>query len=340
MIAYLLGLFAFGNFNSRPLPSPKGETKADSGFRNGFVRTVLFAIGFATLSSINAQPSLPDVQTAFNAISSQPQVLHIKNGSVKIPAGGHLQGIQCLNDSAVIITASSASYSYYLIAQLNKRTGEGKIKRLQKIADSPYRHAGGCQVNNDTMMVGIEDNRAKDKSQIVMVSFNDSSRQNNSHITLRRQGLEKRSTAGAVGFTKTHTGQYLVAVGDWDSRNIDYFYISRKGDDTLLDSITTFHAPDNAKWCSYQAINLVIDSDRFFMIGFCLDGISNRADLFEVIAHKEATYLRLISTRNFKCKGGASFRYGSGIYVTPDGKLSIYSCGRNVSSHTPINIFR
>ena len=306
-----------------------------SSFHRLYVSLVLIILPSVLLS----QPILTDVPAMFNAIGSKPQVLHLKKNAIKIPAGGHLQGIQCLDESHIVITASSASYSYYLTAQLDSAAGKGQINSLYKIADSPYRHAGGCQMSGNKLVVGIEDNHAKDKSKIVMVLLDDSAKQNESYIIAHRRGSVKRSTAGAVGFVKTYTDQYLVAVGDWDSRNID-FYFSRKNNDTLVDSVTTFRAPDKAKWCSYQAINLLMGSDKIFLIGFGLDGANNRADLFEVIGQTEATYLRLISTRNFKCKAGASFRYASGIYVRTDGRLTIYSCGRNVSQHTAVNIFR
>ena len=299
---------------------------------------ILFQL--ALIRVTDGQSVLTDVTAAFKAISATPQLLHLKNGGFKIPAGGHLQGIQSLNNRDIVITASSDSYSYYMVGQLNQRTGKGKITSVQKIADSPYRHAGGCQVNTDTMVVGIEDNRARDKSQIVMVSFDDSSKQNDSHVIAHREGFVKRSTAGAVGFTKDNSGHYLVAVGDWDSRNID-FYLSKSWSILLFDSLTTFSAAIGQKWPSYQSINLLADANgKIYLIGFALDGVNNRADLFEVSLQKEAAYLRLISTRNFKCKGGAGFRYGSGICVTRDKKLAIYTCGRNVTGHTPINIFR
>jgi hypothetical protein len=311
------------------------------------LRSYLLAFRFITLALIqlllihpgNAQ-QLADVPWAFKAINDKPQVLHLKKNAFKIPAGGHLQGIQCLGGNNIVITASSDSYSYYLTGQLSDETGKGEITSLHKIADSPYRHAGGCQVSGNKLVVGIEDNQEKDKSQIVMISFDESTKQNGRRVIARRQGSVKRSTAGAVGFTKTFTGQCLIAAGDWDSRNID-FYISRKGNDTLLDSITTFHVPDYAKWPSYQALNLLIDSaGNIYLIGFALDGFNNLADLFRVEFKDEKTNLVLCNTRNFKCRGGAGFRYGSGIYVTPDGRLTIYSCGRNATQRTPINIFR
>ena len=255
-----------------------------------------------------------------------------------MPAGGHLQGIQVLNDSAVIITASSGSYSYYVTGLLHPASKSGSINKLQKIADMPFKHAGGCQLSEGKLMVGVEDNAGKNKSEIVAISFNDSLQQLSNRVIGHRQGIFKRSTAGAVGFTNTRPGEYMVAVGDWDSRNIDlYFYRSTTGG---FDSISTFHVPDNQKWCSYQSINLLKEaSGSIYLIGLGLDGSNNRADLFKVEISRAGANLILVSSRTFKCQGGASFRYGAGIGIANNQKLVIYSCGMHLGKKVALNIF-
>ena len=289
------------------------------------------------VASLISKAQIPDVLTAFSALSPIPQVIHWRNDHVSIPSGGHLQGIQALSDSQLVITSSSGSYSFYLSAIINGNTCD--IRSLHKITDAPFRHAGGGQVYDHKMMVGVEDNETKDKSEIIMVSFDGAGRQVGQHTIAHRGGVVKRSTAGAVGVTKLHTGQYLVAVGDWDSRYID-FYLSRPGIDTLFDSLTTYHTPDHQKLCSYQTINLLTDTaGHIYMIGMGLDGLKNRADLYEVNLHPDRAELNLLSTKNFNCKG-AGFRYSSGINVTKDQKLVIYANGMHIGPQTAINVFR
>ena len=282
--------------------------------------------------SIQAQ--LPDVPAAFNALSTKPQLLHLKKNHIKTPSGGHLQGIQCLlTDSDFIITGSSDSYSYYLMASRTELTS------IRKLSDDPFHHAGGFQVCDRRLAVGVEDNQDKDRSEIILITFGDLMPLVMHRTVLYRSGEFKRSTAGAVGLARTASGQYLIAVGDWDSRNID-FYISRHGEGKTFDSLTTFHAPDDRPWPSYQSINLLTDTaGRIYLIGFALDGLRNRADLFEVVLHSDRADLILLNTRNFKCRG-TSFRYGSGIYVNDTKQLCIYSCSRNVTEHISINIFK
>ena len=305
-----------------------------------FIKLILFSVVLPVSILAKAQPVLFNVPQAFSAIVTKPSLIELKNSSVRIPAGGHLQGIQLVSDSAIIITASSASFSYYLIANANPNFSGGQISKLQKIEDKPFRHAGGCQVNEGKLVAGIEDNLAKNKSEIMLISFNSSLNEINRQIIARRQGIVKRSTAGATGFTRLLTGQCLFAVGDWNSRNID-FYISRKVSDTLFDSLTTYRVPGNKRWCSYQSINLLIDTaGNIYLVGCALDGLNNRADLFKVELSNNAATLNLISSRNFKCSGGASFRYGSGIGVSKFNSLAIYSCARNAGRRLSVNIFK
>ena len=127
---------------------------------------------FLTLSiiSLTSHAQIPDVPAAFNAISTKPEVLHLKRNHIGVPSGGHLQGIQALSDSELVITASSSSYAYYLTAN---RT---EITSIQKLSGSPFRHAGGCQVISRILFVGVEDNVGKDSSRIMIAGHFDPGR--------------------------------------------------------------------------------------------------------------------------------------------------------------------
>jgi hypothetical protein len=288
-----------------------------------------------TVMSLTSYAQLPDVPAAFNAINTTtPEVLHLKKNHIKIPSGGHLQGIQALSDSIIVVTGSSSSYSYYLTADKTQLTS------IRKISDAPFRHAGGCQVFGDHLAVGVEDNKAKDKSNIVDVLLDKKGTEYSRGIVIERKGVFKRSTAGAVGeiFTDT-TYNWVMAVADWDSRNIDFYY--SVGDSSAITGWAADLAlPKGHHWPSYQSINLLTDTaGKLYLIGFALDGLKNRADLFEVTIHRDNAELKLLSTRNFKCRG-TSFRYGSGIYINEAHQLHIYSCPGNVTRNTAINIFR
>ena len=298
-----------------------------------------FAIATGITCQSYAQLGIDNVISSFNSISAKPDIYFLNSGKIKIPAGGHLQGIQIFDSSKVVLTASSGSYSYYMTADMGQSKRIKEIQSISKISDSPFRHAGGCQVYNNQLLVGIEDNMAKDKSKIVLVSLTDTLKNKAIKAIAERNGKVKRETAGATGFMKLSNCRYLVAVGDWSSRNIDFYTTGNSAFDKL-DSLTTFNAPENEKWPSYQSINLVTDKEgNIYLLGFALDGTKNRADLFKVTLSKDNAQLLPITTRYFKCKHGAGFRFGSGVAISGKGCIAIICCCRNAGHHTAINIF-
>src|SRR5688572_31606472 len=111
---------------------------------------------------------LNDVPAAFNNIPAQPRLTKFSCKGFKIPRGGHLQGIQSLsegNDETLVLTASSITHSYCVIVK------NSKVVTLQKLMDAPFRHAGGCQITDGKVAVGIEDNISKDKSKVVVFNL-------------------------------------------------------------------------------------------------------------------------------------------------------------------------
>ena len=269
-----------------------------------------------------AQQVISNIPEAFEAIpNQQPRICHFKI-RIKTPSGGHLQGIQGYTHdtrTSFIITGSASSFSYYITAPEN---GDAT---LHKIANEPLRHAGGCQLAKNKVFTGIEDNAQKDKSDVVMFAPGIKPVE----TLLKRSGIFKRSTAGAVGALYLN-GNYLVAVADWDSRHLDFYRSSTKG----LDSVATYTA--SGKWGSYQSINLLSDTaGAVFLIGFCREGKNNRADLFSVINYQ----LTLLSSRYFECTNGSSFRYAAGIGITTENKLVVIACPRKLKKRNSINIF-
>jgi hypothetical protein len=263
-------------------------------------------------------------------------VVHFKNRQTEIPAGGHLQGIQAIDTKGGVlaITASSSGYSYMITVNLQNE----ELLSVSKLLDSPYRHAGGCQAIGSLLIVGIEDNIAKDKSKIVAVQLTGAGSLKNTRVLVNRQGYYKRSTAGAVGAINTNDGRRIVVAGDWDSKNIDC-YAGTAASDSLY-PVNTLVAPAGSGWPSFQSINLVADTaGRLFMVGFSLDRSKNRADLFELDFSGDTFSAKLIYTRYFKCLGKASFRYAAGIGSSAENGLCIYATQRNVIKYNTINIF-
>lgn len=301
------------------------------------VIVVLFVQLLFVTSALAQTQRLTDVEAAFNAIPSRPSIYHFQNTTFKPPKGGHLQGIQGWEESGreyIIITAGSAHFSYYVEASLSP---EGRVTKLQRLLHKPYRHAGGNQWCEGRVAVGVEDNFAKDKSQVLLINVRDTSATAPVQKIIERSGTYKRSTAGATGFTTFNNG-YLIAVADWDSRNIDFYY-SKAGSPLHFDSIATFHARDKSDWCVYQNINLLTDSSgKIFLIGFGKKEGKSCAELFRLGFQNGVVQMAAISTRYFDCRKGASFRYGAGSAVR-NNQLLLYSCQRSLKKKNAVNLF-
>ncbi len=288
------------------------------------------------LLSCFASAQITDVPLAFERIPEKARVLSYNAPHNKLPKGGHIQGIQeyaADSSNYIVLTGSSNSYSYYLISGEGWKTqwGYRYSPAVRKLFDSPLRHAGGCQVNGKWLAVGIEDNRSKSESKVALVDLSNGK----ANTVIERRGTYKRSTAGAVGFTTCANGTQWIAVGDWDSKHIDFY--KSKSEIQHFDSVDTYTA-GNVNWPAFQSINLVSDSAaQLFLIGFSLYQGENRADLFRV-NYANGVQLKLISTRYFKCTYGAGFRYGAGIIVK-DGALAIMASARNLKARNKANIF-
>ena len=283
------------------------------------ILTLLFIV---IASHLAAQPYINDVPKAFNAIEPQPMV-QTYSSKLAGAKGGHLQGIQTATD-ALIITGSSSMQSYY-IAVLGSGN-ETRVGYHKTILTQPYRHAGGCQAAGNVWAVGVEDNAAKNKAKVLLLSTDTNAKP----ITIaERSGTYERSTAGATGLVRLKDGGYLVAVGDWDSKHID-FYQSRPNNVAAFDSIATYKADTIGTWGSYQSINLLQQADgKLYLIGFCLDAEGSRADLFS-LTFEGGARLQAIASRHFKTTNGVSFRYGAGLNISSNKKLGIIACARTL----------
>jgi hypothetical protein len=208
------------------------------------------------------------------------------------------------------------------------------------------------QIFQDLMVVGIEDNAAKDRSKVCIYNVEDPETPPVKPLVLiEREGAPLRSSAGCCGLSRIEN-QYLVVVGDWDTKHLD-FYIA--GEHRLKQGLNTFNKvstidterinrsgwPDD-DWYPYQNINLLKDGDgKLYLFGFGQnDQNENIADLF-LVENKDLKEFRLIKllSKTFNCKQGADFRSGAGISLQPDGRLKIISCASHIKDSLILNVF-
>ncbi|MCK5370142.1 MAG: hypothetical protein KAQ62_16390, partial [Cyclobacteriaceae bacterium] len=158
-------------------------------------------------------------------INSTPISITFQNSLEINNNGGHLQGIQYLNHEQkdyYVLSGSSGTYSYYSIVKIGK---ENMVISTNKILEKPFKHAGGFQIYNNLMAIGVEDNNAKNKSKVFIFQLDNPEKPpDNPLAIIERMGTFKRATAGCVGITVI-SNKVLVVVGDWDTEHLDFYRI-------------------------------------------------------------------------------------------------------------------
>lgn len=313
-----------------------------------FVLTALFlSISYFGFGQISPGKSL---LTEFNDLDSNPKVISYSNPLEINNSGGHLQGIQTIENNAgkyIILSGSSASYSYSAVV---KQGNKNEMISVNKLMDKPLKHAGGFQVFQNYMAVGIEDNDAKDKSKVCIYDISNPEKPAvNPVAVIERAGETKRSTAGCVGITK-YSDQILLAVGDWDTKNIDFYSCKSaefpKGHFELFFSLNTETISKenwiDKNWFAYQNINLFSTvENELVLIGLGQNNKNeNVADLFKL---KEDGGGKLSITKTtsktFNTEKEVSFKAGAGAVIDKNGRLEIIACGYNAEEVSYLNYF-
>jgi hypothetical protein len=263
-----------------------------------------------------------------------------------------LQGVQLFLKNEVeyaIVSGSSDKYSYYSVAKLDSYN---QVLSVNQLMQKPFKHAGGIQLFQDLMVVGIEDNDAKNKSKVCIYWFENPNKPPVKPLSMmERYGEPFRSTAGCVAVNKIGD-RYLIIVGDWDTKHLDFYLCDVHSLKQNLEAFEKVYIIDTEKmdksawpdeeWHSYQNINLLNDTDgKLYLFGFGRNVQNeNIADLF-LVEHKDLREfsLRKLVSRKFNCKEGADFRSGAGIFLQPDGKLKVISCGSHINESLILNVF-
>lgn len=293
--------------------------------------TALVIIHSIVGKTITVQERTPteEVITAFHRIDTSPNVISYTNTQEVNQRGGHLQGVQWMkngDEEYVVMSGSSSTYSYYAVVEMGSKN---EVLAVHKLLDKPYKHAGGFQIQDGYMAIGIEDNEAKDKSRVHVYRFDDpESAPQQPVAVIERQGEYERSTAGCVGIVNTH-GTLLVVAGDWDSRHLDFYLGDDQGPETkslTFKKVYTINAKEankegwiNQQWLSYQNINLIKGrDDKLYLIGLARNEENQDvADLFQLITQNMTTFtIKKVATKKFKAKRGTNFQWGAELPTT------------------------
>jgi hypothetical protein len=317
-------------------------------FIPNFVITALFLL--LCVTSIGQVFSGKSPVSEFNNLESKPEIISFSNTLKINNSGGHLQGIQVIETNSskyFFLSGSSDSHSYYVVV---KQGDKNEVILVNKLMDKPFKHAGGFQIFQNYMAVGIEDNDAKDKSKVCIYDISNPEKPAGKPVAvLERAGKPKRSTAGCVGITK-HNDKMLLAIGDWDTKNIDFY--SCKSSEFPNAGFELFHSINtesiskenwiDENWLSYQNINLFSTVDNeLVLIGLGQNNKNeNVADLYQLKEDGAGKFsITKTASKTFNCDNEVSFKAGAGAVIDNKGRLGIIACGYNAREVSYLNYF-
>lgn len=217
--------------------------------------------------------------------------------------------------------------------------------------DKPFKHAGGFQIFQNYLAVGIEDNSKKDKSKVCIYDVSNPENPSLKPLAvIKREGAPLRSTAGCVGITK-YKNKALIVVGDWDTKHLDFYSSAFEGFEK--DEIKLIYSIDtdtiskkdwtDKNWYSYQNINLfTANKSELFLIGLGQNNNNeNIADLYALKSEKRNTFrLVKLATKTFNCAKACSFKAAAGVELTSAGELNIISSVYNIENTSYLNYFK
>jgi hypothetical protein len=286
----------------------------------------------------------------FKNLDSKPEIISYSNTFEINNSGGHLQGIQSIqnNDGKYfVLSGSSDSYSYFAVV---KRGDKNEVISVNKLINKPFKHAGGFQILQNYLAVGIEDNDAKDISKVCVYDISNPEKPAGKPVAvIERAGEPKRSTAGCVGITK-HKDQILLAVGDWDTKNIDFYSCEsaefpNAGFELFYSINTESISRENwidDKWLSYQNINLFSTvENELYLIGLGQNNKNeNVADLYQLKDDGTGKFsITKTASKTLNCEKEVSFKAGASAVIDNNGRLAVVACGYNIEQTSYLNFF-
>ncbi len=288
----------------------------------------------------------------FNKIPVEPITVAYKGLDQLKLGGGHLQGIQLYTyegQNYAFLTGSTHHFAYLQIIAFSEK--ENKVIALHRLSEGDLRHAGGFQIYNNFLAVGLEDNFRKNYSLVNIYEIGDPKNFRPTPLaSIERKGKRRRSTAGCVGITK-HENSLLLVVGDWNTRHLD-FYQSPFPKGTAALSFELIHSLEpkasdrsqwlDKKWRTYQNINLLRDatSGNLLLVGFNSWWLrQDIVDLFSLDVNDEIELVK-IASKKIRRRKGTSFIWGGGAFVYDETKLGFVACGYRNFKKGHLNIYR
>jgi len=286
-------------------------------------------------------------------VGSIPVSIPILNKLDVNNSGGHLQGIQYYKYNQkeyFYLSGSSDSNSYYSIVKMGR---ENSVISVNNILPKPYKHAGGFQISNNLMAIGVEDNSARNKSKVFIYRIENPENPPEEPLDIiERIGEEKRATAGCTGIIEI-SDYLLVVVGDWDTEHLDFYRINKNMLGVEEKTFNLVYSIDVKKanksewinniWYKYQNINFIKDSaENLYLVGMASNfNGENILDFFRIENIDYSKFsLKKILTKKYPLNEHAKFQWGGGVYISKNNRLEIFSCSAHLDEKSKIIIYK
>jgi hypothetical protein len=303
-----------------------------------------------------------DIQVIFDAVPSDGAAkFRIKRPpGILMPEGynkgsHHMQSIQKTKRGEFVVSGSASKTGYIYFTSKDYEVLHVVCPEVYDINQNRLNHAGGCQVVDDILVVGLERSRSRKNGTSHILFYDVQDIRNPKflpHLSVSR--TLKKSTAGAVSLTN-YLDKWLLLVANWGSQRLD-FYLSNRGDLTHPDAffgsgpwcswskdINGF-TPDSLDdhWNSYQNFNMFTRNsarDVAWLIGMYIDKKDpkiNWADLYQVVFEGGQAVVTKKRTKPFHRSGhGPRFKYSSGFFFNePQGCFEVYAGEKHLGKET------
>ncbi len=295
---------------------------------------------------------LSDIITRLEQITDTTITIRFENNLTIRNQGGHIQGIQRIvsgDGEYFFLSGSSDQQAYYAVV---KTGNKNMVISHNILLEKPFKHAGGFQIFDNLLAIGVEDNDAKKASKVFIFQVENPERLPEKPLgIIDRMGTRKRATAGCVAITGID-GKILIVVGDWDTVNLDFYLIDRDllGLDpnalVLEYSLDTRKADKSGwiddEWLSYQNINFIHnEANQLFLAGMTsnADG-TDILDLYQISTVELETFtLRKVYSKSFGSNSETRFRWGAGVYISPECKIQVMAAPENIGDQSVIHIY-
>jgi len=274
----------------------------------------------------------------YSAFSQNTGQITINGNFTQLPKGGHLQGIQLYQSGGqnyIFVSGSSNDVAYYFVAKgINDSLYH--LAYIRKMLHKPFKHAGGFQIAGHYLVVGVEDDVAKDSSKVLVYDIANPGISDTVPLAVfLRGGIFKESTAGAVGaMLKGDT--LITAIASWDAATIDvvHFYLDKTSQGiTTQKHIAKWNMSNNVGWHAYQSINMYrFDESETLFIGTGSENGKQIVDVYTIKALAKNNWQWIKTSSPAVDFTTQSLRYagGTGMY---NNKLTVFATPANTGKN-------